>query len=223
MSGCQLLWRKDKLSTDYIKWCVYHGLVVTKCYQFLCYKKAQPFKDFLDFVTENRRRGDVDKSLSVIAETSKLIGNSAYGIQLINKSKFHNTLFVDERKVDQKINSPKFRTYDIVDEKVYEINMAKRKIVHDEPFLVGFTVLNNGKQRILEFRYDFLSRIMRPRSCRAKEVDTDSFYMALTENDLHECFTEAAKIQMQENAKHYHEQEDCYLPNAQLNFRTRNC
>ena len=30
------------LSTDYIKWCLEHGLVVTKCYQFLCYKKAQP-------------------------------------------------------------------------------------------------------------------------------------------------------------------------------------
>ena len=63
---------KIMLSTDYIKWCLEHGLVATKCYQFLCYKKAQPFKDFLDFVTENRRRGDVDKSLSVIAETSKL-------------------------------------------------------------------------------------------------------------------------------------------------------
>ena len=112
---------------------------------FFVTEKAQLFKDFLDFVTENRHRGDVDKSLSVIAETSKLIGNSAYGIQLINKSKFQNTLLVDERKVDQKINSPKFRTYDIVDEKIYEIKMAK-KTVHDEPILVGFTVLNNGKQ-----------------------------------------------------------------------------
>ena len=176
----------------------------------------------MDFVTENRRRGDV-KSLSVIAETSKLIGNSAYGIQLINKSKFQNTLFVDERKFDQKINSPKFRSYDIVDEKIYEINMAKRKIVHDEPILVGFTVLNNGKQRMLEFRYDFLGRIMRPRSFRVIEMDTDSFYMALTENDLYECFNEVAKSQMQENAKHYHEQEDCYLPNPQLNFLTRSC
>ena len=95
---------KIMLSTDYIKWCLDHGLIVTKCYQFLCYNKAKPFMDFLNFVTENRRRGDADKSLSVIAETSKLIGNSAYGIQLINKAKFENTLFVDEKKVDQKVN-----------------------------------------------------------------------------------------------------------------------
>ena len=52
---------KIMLSTDYIKWCLEHGLVVTKGYQFLCYKKAQPFKDFLYFVTENRCQGDVDK------------------------------------------------------------------------------------------------------------------------------------------------------------------
>ena len=110
-----------------------------------------------------------------------------------------------------------------MDEKIHEINMAKRGIVHDEPILVGFTVLNNGKQRMLEFRYDFLGRIMRPRSFRAKEMDTDSFYMALTENDLYDCFIEAAKTQMQESAKQFHEQEDCYLPNAQLNFLTRSC
>ena len=30
---------KIMLSTEYIKWCLDHGLVVTKCYQFLCYKK----------------------------------------------------------------------------------------------------------------------------------------------------------------------------------------
>ena len=76
---------------------------------------------------------------------------------------------------------------------------------------------------MLEFRYVFLGQIMRPRPFRAIEMDTDSFYMALTENDLHECFTEAAKTQMQEKAKHFHEQDDCCLPNAQLNFLTRSC
>ena len=93
---------KKMLATDYIKWCLEHGLVVTKRYQFLCYKKAQPFKDFLDFVTENRRRGDVDKSLSVIAETSKLIGNSAYGIQLINKSNFKTRFLLMKEKLIKK-------------------------------------------------------------------------------------------------------------------------
>ena len=78
---------------------------------------------------------------------------------------------------------------------------------------------------MLEFRYDFriFVRILRPRSFRAIEMDTDSFYMALTETDLPESFTEVAKTQMQENAKHFQEQDDCYLPNAQLNFLSRSC
>ena len=45
-----------------------------------------------------------------------------------------------------------FRSYDVVDDKKYEIHMAKKKIVHEEPILVGFVVLNNARQRMLEFR-----------------------------------------------------------------------
>ena len=90
-----------------------------------------------------------------------------------------------------------------MDEKIYGNNMTKRKIVHDEPILVGFTELNNGIQRMLELRYDFLDRIVRPRPFRATEMETDSFYMALTENDCYDGFTEVAKTQMQENAKYY--------------------
>ena len=70
----------------------------------------------------------------------------------MKKSKFQNTLFADEKKIDKKIDSPKFRTYDIVDEKTNETNIAKRKIVHDDSILVDFTVLNNRKQRMFEFR-----------------------------------------------------------------------
>ena len=60
------------LSNDYIKWCLEHGLVVRKCYQILCYEEAQASKDFSDFVTENSL-GDVDKSLSVIAQNPNLL------------------------------------------------------------------------------------------------------------------------------------------------------
>ena len=44
-----------------------------------------------------------------------------------NTSKFDNTFFVDEMKADQKINSRKFRRYNVVDAKIYEIHMAMRK------------------------------------------------------------------------------------------------
>ena len=104
---------RQMISTCWTKWCIDHGLIVAKSYQFLCYKKAQRLAGFLSFVAEKRRRGNFDKFLEVIAETSQFIGISAYGIQLNAKSKFEIILFVDEKKVDQKMISPKFWSHDV--------------------------------------------------------------------------------------------------------------
>ena len=115
-----------------------------------------------------------------------------------------------------------FRSYDVVDDKIYEIHMAKKKIVHEEPILVGFIVLNNARQRMLEFRLNFLGRIMPPKTSRVIVMDTDS-YMALTEKSLYECFTNVAKTELKENDDLYHRQENCCQPNIKMNFLTRSC
>ena len=44
-----ILGKKTMITTDYNKWCLDDGLIVTKCYQFFCYKKAQAFRDFYLF------------------------------------------------------------------------------------------------------------------------------------------------------------------------------
>ena len=43
------------------------------------------FQEFVSDVTEARRAGDRDPDLSIIADLSKLIGNSAYGSTILNK------------------------------------------------------------------------------------------------------------------------------------------
>ena len=211
------------MTTDYIKWCLNHGLIVENCYLLLEYRRQQPFKHFIEFVSRNRRRGDYDSSLSVIAETSKLLGNSAYGIQLINKSKFENTVFADKETVVRKINSNLFKSYDEIDGNLFEMKMFKKKIVHNEPITVGFAVLNNAKQRMLEFRYDFLGVIMRPSTFRLIEMDTDSLYLALNETDLEECFHTDSK-----SAYNQWKQDSCalgfgYEPDNTHGFLTRTC
>ena len=54
-------------------------------------------------------------------------------------------------------------------------------------------VLKNAKQRMWEFKYDFLGSVTRSPSFRAFEMDTDSLYMAITGKTLEECFTEEAR------------------------------
>ena len=92
--------------------------------------------------------------------------------------------------LDKIINSTNFRKYNVVDDKTYKIHKTKEKIVHNEPILFEFVVLKNAKHRMLEFCYNLLGIIMRPKILRAIEMDTESFCMALTENISRECFTD---------------------------------
>lgn len=214
--------KKILMTTDYLRWCLRHGLVVEKCYQFIEFRKSQPFREFVDFVSDSRREGDVNSDLAPRAESAKLVGNSAYGIQIMNKAKFEDTLYVDNKNVYKKLNSPRFKAYDFVNQKLSEVKMFKKKIKHNEPIIVGFTALNNAKQRMLEFKYDFLGALMRPLTCRAIEMDTDSMYIAISETTFEECLTADASIKLNkwkiENCN-----DDDYMPDADIKFLPRTC
>jgi hypothetical protein len=68
--------RQILLATPLLKWYLDHGLVVTKIYQVVEYRKMACFDEFVQEVSEARRAGDARKELAIIADTMKLIGNS---------------------------------------------------------------------------------------------------------------------------------------------------
>ena len=55
------------LTTDYIKWCPIQRLLVSKCHLFTRYNREKPFRDFIDFVSYNRRLEDADFDKTVFA------------------------------------------------------------------------------------------------------------------------------------------------------------
>ncbi len=65
--------------TTLIKWYLQHGLITTKFYEGIQYNKDVCFKESGESIAEARRAGDADKSMEIIAEAMKLIGNSLYG------------------------------------------------------------------------------------------------------------------------------------------------
>ena len=56
--------------------------------------------------------GDRDKSKAIIAETSKLIGNSVYGHSIMDRSKFTDTTFCNRDKASNLVNFPHFKSLD---------------------------------------------------------------------------------------------------------------
>ena len=71
-----LVGKKVLLLTSLAKWYLSHGLVITKVYQIVQYIPSKCFEEFGDSVSAARRDGDVDSSKSLLADTSKLVGES---------------------------------------------------------------------------------------------------------------------------------------------------
>ena len=62
------------LITPILIWYLKHGLEVTEIHQVIEFAPKKCFKSFADRVSDDRRAGDRDPSLKVVADTSKLIG-----------------------------------------------------------------------------------------------------------------------------------------------------
>lgn len=104
------------------------------------------FVDFKDNVANARRRGDLDKSLSVISDTAKVEGNSAYGSLLLNKDNFINISFLQGLdNVSKKVNDPLFMKLTELDStsEYYEVQMARKTIIHNMPIQLGFFLFYN--------------------------------------------------------------------------------
>ena len=67
---------KILLYTPLLKWYLEHSLIITKFYEAIEYYKNVCFKELGESIADARRAGDADKSMEIIAETMKLIGNS---------------------------------------------------------------------------------------------------------------------------------------------------
>ena len=62
-------------------------LVVTKIHRFVEYSPEKCFNSFVQAAVDARRKGDENPNSSVVAETMKLLSNSSYGYQIMDRSR----------------------------------------------------------------------------------------------------------------------------------------
>ena len=101
-------------------------------------------------VVDARRKGDENLDSSVVAETMKLLGNSSYGYQIMDRSRHTETLYLNEEKTHKAINNRLFRRLNSVSRDIFEGELVKSTIEHREPIIVGFFILQYAKLRMLE-------------------------------------------------------------------------
>ena len=149
---------KILLATPLLRWYLAHGLVVDRVYQIVEYSPKPCFQHFGESVSTARRNGDVDPDKSIIADTMKLLGNSAYGKTVTNIDKHRDVRYSTEVGTSSLINNKRFCQLDVVTDDAYEITSSKARVTYDLPHHIGFFVYQYAKLRMLQFYYDFVDR-----------------------------------------------------------------
>ena len=155
-------YRGDKilLTTPLLQWYLAHGLVVDRVYQIVEYSPKPCFQHFGESVSTARRNGDADPDKSIIADTMKLLGNSAYGKTVTNVDRHRKVTYCTEvgTSLSLLVGNKRFRQLDVVAEDAYEVTSSKACLTYDLPLHIGFFVYQYAKLRMLKFYYDFVDR-----------------------------------------------------------------
>ena len=118
------------------------------------YISVKSFNKFVLSAVNARGEGDENPNSSVVAETMKLLANSSYGYQIMDRSRHTVTKFLSDEKTHGAINTKYFKNLDHINDHLYEVELAKTEIEHRGPIIVGF-ILQYAKVRMLELDYNF--------------------------------------------------------------------
>ena len=133
-----------------------------------------------------RCQGDENPNSSFVAETMKLLANSSYGYQIIDRSRQTVTRYLSDEETHSAINSKMFKRPNHITDQLYEVELVKPEIEHREPIIVGFFILQYAKQKMLELYYNFFKKFCDTDKYEELEMDTNSLYLALSEENLEE-------------------------------------
>ena len=80
----------------------------------------------------------------------KLLANSSYGYQIMDRSRHTVTKIPSDEKAHAAVNSKVFKRLHHMKNSLYEVELAKAQIEHKEPIYVGFFILQYAEMRMLE-------------------------------------------------------------------------
>ena len=117
----------------------------------------------------------------------KLLANSSYGYQVMDRSRQSLTKHLTDKKTHATPYSKLFKKVDHVKNPLNELELVNAQIEHKEPIIVGFFILQHAKLQMLELYYNFFTKFCDVNKFEELELDRDSLYLALDEKELAGC------------------------------------
>ena len=169
------------LATNLLKWYLEQGMEVTKVYEVVEYRFEKCFEGFCDFISDARRKGDVNPEQEILGETCKVLGNASYGSLLLDKTKHIDVRYVhNSHQAHLAANDPSFKSACELPGGLYEIEKSKKNINLDIPIQLAFTILQTAKLKLLQFYYNCLDYFVDRKDYEITHTDTDSLYFTLS-------------------------------------------
>ena len=113
------------LSTPLLLFYLELGLVCKKIYRFVEYTPVICFNKFVQSAVNARRERDENPNSSVVAETMKLLANSSYGYQIMNRSRQTVTKYLNNEKTHGTINTKIFKRLDHINDQLYKNKLGE--------------------------------------------------------------------------------------------------
>ena len=165
--------KNGTIITPLLLYYLHLGLERTRIYQSVQYTPKKCFSSFVQSAVNARRQGDENPNSSVVAETMKLLSNSSYGYQIMDRSRHTVTKYLNDEKTHSAINSKLFERLNFINDQLYEVELVKSEIEQREPIIVGFFILQYAKLRMLELYYILFKSFALPKSMKSlKRIPT---------------------------------------------------
>ena len=195
------------------------GLVCTKINRFVEYTPKKCFNSFVQSAVDARRQDDENPYSSVVAVTMKLLADSSYGYQIMDRSRHTVTKYLSDKKTHAATNSKLFKKLEHMNNSLYEVELTKAQIEHRKPIIVGFFILQYAKLRMWELYYNFFTRFCDVNKFEVLEMDTDSLYLALAEKELEDCIRPEMRAEWRRLRSN--DCVDIFIADAMASFLTR--
>ena len=151
----------------------------------------------------------------------KILANSSYGYQITDRSRHTVTKYLSYEKTHSAISSKMFQRLDHITDQLYKVELVKSEIDHREPNIVGFFISQYAKLRMLELYCNFFKKFCDTDMYEELEMDTDSIYSALSEENLEDVSLPKKRAEWdQVRSKGC---TDDFAANATDNFPPRTC
>ena len=116
--------------------------VCRKTHRVVEYTPKKCFNSFEQSAVDARRQSDENSNSSVVAKTRKLLANSSYGCQIMNRSRHTVTKYLSDENTHAANNSKLFKKLDHMNNSLYEVELSKAGIEHKAPIIVGSSFFN---------------------------------------------------------------------------------